>query len=73
MKLMERFGTPILSYEGACQGAFMEENYRLGYSGYFEAAQYASGRVVIAIMTNWPLTALQSWESILFDVRRHFK
>lgn len=55
MKLMERFGTPILSYEGSCQGAFRENDYRLDYSGYFEAAQYPSGRVAIGVMTTGSL------------------
>ena len=55
MKLMERFGTPILSYEGSCQGSFKEANYKLDYSGYFEAALYPSGRVAIGIMTTGPL------------------
>ena len=50
MKSLERYGSPILSYEGSCQGVFSENDYRMEYSGYFEAAQYTSGRLVIGIV-----------------------
>lgn len=54
MKLLERYGSPILSYEGSCQVVFSENDYRIDYSGYFEAAQYTSGRLVIGIVPTIP-------------------
>ena len=40
-----------MSYEGMCKGIFQEEDYNLDYSGYFEAAQYSSGRIAIGVMS----------------------
>ena len=51
MKLLERYGPPFLSYEGSCRGIFKEENFNLDYSGYFQAAQYSSGRIAIGVMS----------------------
>ena len=54
MKLLERYGPPLLSYEGSCRGTFRRETFNLDYSGYFQATQYSSGRIAIGVMSTDP-------------------
>ena len=64
MDLLERFGTPLVSYEGSCESQFEHSSTKLEILGYFEASQYRSGRIVIGVVganiprvTNIPLLA----------------
>lgn len=55
MDLLERFGTPLVSYEGSCESQFEYSDIKLDMPGYFEASQYRSGRIVIGVVgTNIP-------------------
>ena len=55
MDLLERFGTPLVSYEGSCESQFEYSATKLDIPGYFEASQYRSGRIVIGVVgTNIP-------------------
>ena len=50
MDLLERFGTPLVSYEGSCESQFEHSATKLDIPGYFEASQYRSGRIVIGVV-----------------------
>ncbi len=50
MKLLERYGTPLISYEGSCASQFESGVNRLEFPGYFRACQYNSGRIIIGVI-----------------------
>lgn len=55
MKILNQFGPPLMTYEGSCKSTFVEntlegESHELAYSGYFEASQFPSGRMLIGVM-----------------------
>ena len=50
MKLMERYGNRIFEYEGICRGALEIDEDTLPFTGYYEAAQYSSGRFEVGVI-----------------------
>ena len=54
MKLMERYGNRIFEYEGICRGALEIDEDTLPFTGYYEAAQYSSGRFEVGVIVTDP-------------------
>ena len=54
MKLMERYGNRIFEYEGICRGALEIDEDTLPFKGYYEAAQYSSGRFEVGVIVTDP-------------------
>ena len=55
MKSMERFGEALVSYEGVASVGVPHPEGVLEIQGYFEAAQFSSGRLVVSVVpTNVP-------------------
>ena len=52
MKLMERYGSPIIAYDGACHSTIKYDNETYRIKGYFEAAQFSFGRFEVGILVN---------------------
>ena len=50
MKSMEQFGKPLVAYEGAATIRLLHQEGELTIEGYFEAAQFLSGRVAVAVL-----------------------
>ena len=50
MKSMKPFGTPLVGYEGVAEFTVEESGTRIANRGYFEAAQFHSGRMTISMM-----------------------
>ena len=50
MKSMEQFGKPLVSYEGAATIGLLHQGGELTIEGYFEAAQFLSGRVAVSVV-----------------------
>ena len=50
MKSMEQFGQPLVSYEGAATIGLLHQGGELTIEGYFEAAQFLSGRVAVSVV-----------------------
>ena len=54
MKSMEQFGNQLVSYEGVAD-VYVEQNTgKVDFPGYFEAAQFPSGRVTINVVSTNP-------------------
>ena len=56
MKLMERYGQPIEGYEGTCSIRVEEGKSRLDVQGYFEVAQFSSGRISVRFIPTHPFS-----------------
>ena len=50
MKTVEKYGPPIIGYEGACSVTVDEGQNRVESKGYFEALQFSSGRIVTRVI-----------------------
>ena len=50
MKSMKPFGTPLVSYEGVAEFTVEENDTEIANKGYFEAAQFHSGRMAISMV-----------------------
>ena len=55
MKSMKQFGEQLVGYEGIAQITFEEPNTKIESSGYFEAAQFPSGRTAISFVPTDPI------------------
>ena len=65
MKLMERYGNRIFEYEGTCRGELEIDEDTLPFTGYYEAAQYSSGRFEVGvIVTNRPESGTNSYPNV---------
>ena len=50
MKLMERYGKQVYGYEGGCRGELEVDGELFPFTGYYEAAQYSSGRFEVGVV-----------------------
>ncbi len=50
MKSIEQFGKPMIDYEGVAEAEFKDNNTALSFKGYFQAAQFDSGRLAISLV-----------------------
>ena len=50
MKSIQRYGTPLVGYEGVCEVELKREDSLFLHKGYFEAAHLFSGRLVVGVM-----------------------
>ena len=54
MKLIELHGTPLAGFSGVGEVRFTDNNVLTEARGYFEAAQFPSGRLVVAFVPTDP-------------------
>ena len=54
MKSMEQFGQQLVSYEGVADVDIGTDTGKIDFSGYFEAAQFPSGRLTVNIVSTNP-------------------
>ena len=54
MKSMEQFGNQLVSYEGVADVNIGTDAGKIDFSGYFEAAQFPSGRLTVNIVSTNP-------------------
>ena len=50
MKSMDQYGKPLVSYEGAATIGLSHQEGELAIEGYFEAAQFLSGRLTVSVL-----------------------
>ena len=50
VKSVEQFGKPLVSYDGAATIEVLHQEGELAIEGYFEAAQYLSGRLAVSVL-----------------------
>ena len=47
MKSIEQFGKPLVDYQGVAHADYVEHDSKISSRGYFQAAQFPSGRLAI--------------------------
>ncbi len=50
MRVVERHGSSVLDYRGVCNISVSDSNTRVHANGYFEVAQFESGRLVVGVV-----------------------
>ena len=67
MKSMDQFGKPLVSYEGAATIGLSHQEGELAIEGYFEAAQFLSGRLTVSVL---PINTSRPQGSPLMGIRK---